>query len=595
MSVLALATVLMAAAVIAVPVFKRIGLGSVLGYLAAGACLGPAGLGVVTDVDNILHFADLGVVLLLFIIGLELQPSRLWTMRRPVFGLGGTQVVLSAVPIGLAAWFAGLHPAVAVLVGLALALSSTAFALQLLAEKNQLTTKHGRAAFSILLFQDIAAIPILALTPLLGLQDTASPDFVDTALAAATVVAAVAAVVIGGRYVLRHVFRIIAATRIREVFTAAALLTVVGTALLMEQVGLSMGLGAFLAGVLLANSEYRHELEADIEPFKGLLLGLFFIAVGMSVDLRLIGERPALVAGLVVGLLLLKAAVLYGVGRLYCETESSARQLALAIPQGGEFAFVIFTAAVGAGVMDTGTSDLLVAVVSLSMAATPLLAGVHDVVLRTRGRPAASAAYDTPDPEEHPVIIAGFGRFGQIVGRILRARKIGFTALEASPAQVDFVKKFGNKVYYGDASRLDLLRAAGADRAAAFVLAIDDIDASLRTAETVTRHFPTLKIYARARNRAHAYKLMELGITVIRRETLHSSLDMARVLLKDLGLPDFDAEKTVETFRQHDEQRLHAHFDMRNDEDRMAELAKEWAKELEELFEQDSAREPAQR
>jgi len=595
MSVLALATVLMAAAVIAVPISKRLGLGSVLGYLAAGAALGPAGLGLVHDVDNILHFAELGVVLLLFIIGLELQPSRLWTMRRPVFGLGGAQVAVSAIPIGLAAWSAGLPPATALVVGLALALSSTAFALQMLAEKNQLTTKHGRAAFSILLFQDIAAIPILALTPLLGLPDGASPGLAETAIAVARVVAVVFAVVVGGRYLLRHVFRVIAATGIREVFTAAALLTVVGTALLMELVGMSMGLGAFLAGVLLANSEYRHELEADIEPFKGLLLGLFFIAVGMSVDLRLIGERPALIAGLVAGLILFKAAVLYGLGRLYCETQTSARQLALAIPQGGEFAFVIFGVAVGAGVMDDGMSDLLVLVVSLSMAATPLLAGGHDILMRARRRPSAEATYDIPDPEAHPVIIAGFGRFGQIVGRVLRARKIGFTALEASPSQVDFVKKFGNKVYYGDASRLDLLRAAGADRAAAFVLAIDDVDASLRAAATVRKHFPNLKILARARNRNHAYKLMELGVEVIRRETLLSSLDMARVLLETLGLPAFEAEKTVQTFQKHDEQRLLAHFDMRDDEDRMAELAQEWAKELEELFEQDSARETARR
>ncbi len=595
MSILGLATVLMVAAVIAVPVAKRLGLGSVLGYLAAGAVLGPAGLGIVRDVDNILHFAELGVVLLLFIIGLELQPSRLWTMRRPVFGLGGAQVAVSALPIALAGWLAGLSPQAALVVGLALALSSTAFALQLLAEKNQLTTKHGRAAFSILLFQDIAAIPILALTPLLGPQDGAPPGAGETALAAAQVVAVVVAVVLGGRYLLRHVFRIVAASGIREVFTATALLTVVGTALLMQLVGLSMGLGAFLAGVLLADSEYRHELEADIEPFKGLLLGLFFIAVGMSVDLRLVGTQPTLIAGLVAGLVALKGIVLYGLGRLYCETDASARQLALAIPQGGEFAFVIFGVAVGAGVMDSGIADLLVLVVSLSMAVTPLLMAAHDIVLRGRGKPAAADGYEPPDPEEHPVIIAGFGRFGQIVGRVLRARKIGFTALEASSDQVDFVKKFGNKVYYGDASRLDLLRAAGADRATAFVLAIDDVDSSLRTASTVARHFPRLKIYARARNRAHAYKLMELGVEVIRRETLLSSLDLARALLEGLGLPEYDAEKTVQTFRRHDEQRLHAHFDMRDDEDRMAQLAQEWAKELEQLFEQDAADEAARR
>lgn len=591
MSVLGLATILMIGAVIAVPIAKRLGLGSVLGYLAAGAVLGPAGLGIVSDVDSILHFAELGVVLLLFIIGLELQPSRLWTMRRPVFGLGGAQVGITGALLTLIGWLAGLAPETALVVGLALALSSTAFALQLMAEKNQLTTRHGRAAFSILLFQDLAAIPILALTPLLGPQDGVPMALDQVALGGAKVVAVIAAVVLGGRYLLRHAFRLIAATRIPEVFTAAGLLTVVGTALLMQQVGLSMGLGAFLAGVLLAESEYRHALEADIEPFKGLLLGLFFIAVGMSVDLRLLGQQPLLITGLVLALIAVKVAVLFGLGRLYCSTTASTRQLALTISQGGEFAFVIFGVATGANAMGQDLADLLVLVVSLSMAVTPLLIGANDLATRMLRAPEQGRPFDVPEPEEQQVIIAGFGRFGQIVGRVLRARKIRFTALEISPAQVDFVNRFGNKVYYGDASRIDLLRAAGVDRAAAFVLAVDDVDASVRTAEVVTRNFPKLPVYARARNRAHAYKLMELGVRIIRRETLLSSLDLARELLLGLGLPEREVDRTVDTFRRHDERRLQAHYEMRNDEARLAELAQEWAKELEELFEQDAAEE----
>jgi glutathione-regulated potassium-efflux system ancillary protein KefC/glutathione-regulated potassium-efflux system protein KefB len=589
MSVLALATILMAAAVIAVPVSKRLGLGSVLGYLAAGVVLGPAGLGITGDVEGILHFAELGVVLLLFVIGLELQPSRLWVMRKPVFGLGGAQVALTATLLALAAWLAGLSAGTAAIVGLALALSSTAFALQIMAERNELTTRYGRAAFSILLFQDLAVIPMLALMPLLAVREGAAMDAADMLAATAKVVVVLAAVGVGGRYLLRHVFRLVAATQIREVFTAMALLTVVGTALLMEAVGLSMALGAFLAGVLLADSEYRHALEADIEPFKGLLLGLFFIAVGMSVDLGLLIRQPLTIAGIVFGLLAIKAAVLYGLGKIYCRGAEPARHLALVLSQGGEFAFVIFGVASGVGVLERGLADLLILAVTTSMVATPLLLAVHDAGMRRFRNPPADDGMEQPELEENRVIIAGFGRFGQIIGRILRARKIGFTALEVSPDQVNFVRKFGNKVYYGDASRLDLLRAARADKATAFVLAIDDVEASIRTAETVLTHFPNLTVYARARNRNHAYRLMEKGVRIIGRETFLSSLDMARAVLEGLGLPTYEAARTVETFRAHDEERLHSHYEMRDDEDRLAELAREWATELEDLFEQDSA------
>ncbi|MDH3640248.1 MAG: monovalent cation:proton antiporter-2 (CPA2) family protein, partial [Gammaproteobacteria bacterium] len=424
MSVLTEAVVFLGAAVVAVPVFKRLGFGAVLGYLTAGIVIGPAGLGIIRDVDNILHFAEFGVVLLLFVIGLELQPSRLWVMRKSVFGLGGAQVLVSAVLLGTAALLLGLDPTAAVVVGFGLSLSSTAFALQMLAEKKQLTTRHGRTSFSILLFQDLAVIPLLALIPLLG--GGGEPGGVDRALVFAIIkaVAVIVVVVVGGRYLIRYVFRFIAATETHEVFTALALLTVIGTALLMHWVGLSMALGAFLAGVLLADSEYRHALEADLEPFKGLLLGLFFIAVGMSVNLALIRSEFLQVMGLVVGLLLLKVLVLFGIGRVSGMSARSASSLAAALPQGGEFAFVIFGVAVAAGVLSRDLVGLLIVVVTLSMVLTPFLfSGNALIQSRLAGRPATD--YEHPDEQENHVIIAGFGRFGQIVARILRAKRIG--------------------------------------------------------------------------------------------------------------------------------------------------------------------------
>lgn len=573
--------ILLASAVITVPIAGRLGLGSVLGYLIAGALIGPWGLGLISNVDDMLHFAEFGVVLLLFVIGLELQPSRLWVMRRSVFGLGSAQVLGTAAIIAAVATAAGLDWRTALVAGLGLALSSTAFALQILAERNELTTRRGRAAFSILLFQDLAAIPILALIPLLA------PAAIDTDggqlwLDGLRIVGAFVLVAVIGRYALRYLLRAVAVTRIREIFTATALLTVVATALLMEEVGLSMALGAFLAGVLLADSEYRHALEADIDPFKGLLLGLFFIAVGMSINFGLVLDEPWLVLGLVGLLFAIKMPVLYGLGRLQGLRTAGARGLAAVLPQGGEFGFVIFGVAVGAGVMMPETSDLLILVVSLSMAATPFLVIAGDK-LGPAKQADAVPAYDEP-PEHNQVIIAGFGRFGQVVGRLLRAKRIPFTALEISPAQVDFVKKFGNKVYYGDASRLDLLRAAGADDASIFVIAIDDVDASLRTAETVTENFPNVTVYARARNRQHAYQLMDYGVKHLARETFVSGLELATDVLKGLGLPDRDAQRAAKVFREHDERRLYAHYDIHEDEERMQQAAREAAQELEELF-----------
>jgi glutathione-regulated potassium-efflux system protein KefB len=591
MDLLIKAAIFFAAAVIVVPVFKKLGLGSVLGYLAAGAAIGPTGLALIADVDAISHVAEFGVVLLMFVIGLEVQPQRLWTSRSKVFGLGGLQVLLTAALIGGVVYLFGIPIQTATVVGLGLALSSTAFALQTLAERNELSTRHGRAAFAILLFQDVATIPILSMVPLLSGNGLESD--VPIWLAVLKVVGAVVAVVVGGQFLLRPVLRAMAGTRIPELFTATALLIVTGTALVMNFVGLSMALGAFLAGVLLANSEYRHELEADIEPFKGLLLGLFFISVGMGLNLRLVVDAPLTIAGFVIALLGAKFVALYLLGRAWGLDRSTSKDLGVSIAQGGEFAFVIFGAAVTAGVMSTGQNELLVLVVSLSMGVSPLFSIANDK-LTAKFAPKKPKPYETLPGDENPVIIAGFGRFGQITGRVLAARKIPFTALDASAEQVDFVKRFGNKVYYGDASRLDLLRAARADAATIFVLAIDDVEASVRTAQTVTKHFPHLKIYARARNRQHAYRLMDLGVTLIQRETFLSALDTTRDVLLGLGLSRADVDRTIRTFKEHDVQRLFEHYNHYGDDQKMQALGKAGARELEEMFERD-AREAAER
>jgi glutathione-regulated potassium-efflux system protein KefB len=586
MSFMQQALIFLAAAVVAVPVFKRLGLGSVLGYLAAGMVIGPWGAGFISNVESILHFAELGVVLLLFLIGLELQPSRLWEMRRSVFGLGGLQVLGTGAVLAGVGLLLGLRLPTALIVGLGLSLSSTAFALQLLAEKNELPTEHGRASFGILLFQDLAVIPLLALLPLLG--EATAPSTEPGWVSVLKVVGVLAGVVLGGRYVLRPVFRFVASLHSQELFTATALLLVVGTALLVSQVGLSMALGAFLAGVLLADSEFRHELEADIEPFKGLLLGLFFIAVGMSVNIGLLASGPVRVVALVLGLVLLKALVLFALGKWAFKSNEPALSLAVVISQGGEFAFVLFGLAVGFRVMERELADLLVVVVSLSMAVTPVLFLLYARFVRPRFHKAARREFDVLPEEENPVIIAGFGRVGQVVGRVLRAKRIGFTALDASSEHIDFLKNFGNtKIYYGDASRLDLLRAARAEHAKVFVLAIDDVEASMRTAETVRQHFPHLTIFARARNRQHAYRLLNLGITHVMRETYAGSIEMTGEVLQELGLTWSDTKTALDRFRQHDEALLLSTYKHHGDVKVLREMANKARQELEELFQQD--------
>ena len=578
----------LAAAVVAAPLAKLLRIGNVLGYLLVGVLIGPFGLGFVYsvyEVSSVLHFAEFGVVLLLFLIGLELRPKRLWAMRAAIFGLGGAQVGITALLLALIAMATGLVWPAAIFAGLALSLSSTAFALQVLEEKGELALRHGRMAFAVLLFQDLVAIPLIALTPLFAVtaRGKAPPMEIITALKA---IGVILVVVVVGRYVLDGLIRIIARTRVKEAMTACALLTVVGVTLIMEQAGLSASLGAFIAGVLLANSDYRHEIQADIAPFEGLLLGLFFTAIGMSLNLRLVVESPNLVLAIVVGLLAIKSAVLFLLGRRAGLDAGPSRRLALAIAQGGEFAFVLFTTGAAAGVIEQPVADLLSVAVTLSMAATPLLLLIDEML---SPKAVVARAFDAMPENDGHVVIAGFGRVGQIVARILLAKKIPFTALNSDPQHVDAVRKFGARAFYGDASRPEILDAAQTGKARAFVLAIDNVEASLRTAEMVKQRYPHVPIYARSRHRRHTHQLMDLGIQVIRRETFLSSLDLTREVLRGLGLSERDVRFAVDTFMAADRKRLYEDYKHYTDLEKLQERAKSHTQELEGIFAQDAA------
>ena len=585
---LAQTALLLGAAVIAVSIFRLLRLSSILGYLAAGMVIGPWGLGLVRDVPSVMSFAEFGIVLLLFIIGLELQPTRLWVMRRIVFGFGLAQVFLCAVLLGATAWLLGQSLGPALLIGFGLSLSSTPLVLQMLAERQQLKSPPGRAAFGILLFQDLAVLPALAALPLLA-PSLPSMSGGMGVLLGAKLLAVMGAIVVGGRLLLRPALRVVASLKVSEVFTAAALLTVILTAILARGTGLSMSLGAFLAGVLLADSEFRHELEADLEPFKGLLLGLFFIAVGMAADLDLLRSAPLKVLVVTGSFLAIKTLAVTALGKLAGQSTRSAWKLGFTLPAGGEFAFVLFTLAARERIIGDETAYLLVLSVTLSMMLGPLLLIAHDALLdRLLTEP--PRPFDGIDEKENRVIIAGFGRFGQIIARVLTARRIKFTALDSNQTHVDFVRRFGNEVYYGDASRLDLLRAAGAENAAIFVLAIDDIDASIRAAELVKEQFPRVKILARARNRQHAFALKDIGVRYIVRETYASSLEMAGAVLEALGDTKANARATVKKFRVHDEATLEAQYAVKEDETKFFATSREAAKQLEQLFEADEAK-----
>ncbi|MEM8815589.1 MAG: monovalent cation:proton antiporter-2 (CPA2) family protein [Pseudomonadota bacterium] len=572
------------AALLFVPVSRRLGLGSILGYLAGGIVIGPFGLGLIKDPEHILHFAEFGVVLLLFVVGLELKPARLWVLRKMVFGLGALQVVLSAVVIASVALAFGIERQSAVIVGLILALSSTAFVLQMLAEQKQLTTLHGRASFSILLFQDLAAIPLIAFLPLFALSGQ-NNGFDPVAFAIGF--AALGGLVVGGRYLLRPLLRLASFTRIPEMFTATALLVVIGSALLMDLAGLSMVLGAFIAGMLLADSEYRHQLEGDIAPFKGLLLGLFFIAVGMTVNLGLLLENPARIAAIVALLMIAKALVLFPLALWFGMPDGKrALRVAVLLSQGGEFAFVLLGIAARESMLAPTLIDELILAVALSMLLTPLFYFAIDRPEEQR----QDGAHDIPEGENTPVIIAGFGRVGQIVGRTLHAVERSFTALDLDPQQVDTVRRFGNRVHYGDATRLDVLRAAGAERAKVLVLVLADMETSLKVAETVKEHFPNLKIVARARNRRHAHKLMDVGVDHIMRDTLLSSVAMAEFVLEDLGLKHDEAQHVAKTFLERDETLLREQHAVHDQEEKLIQSAREASEELAALLKNDLPR-----
>lgn len=580
------ATVFLGSAVVTVPIFKRLGLGSVLGYLAAGMLIGPYAFGLIDEVEEILHFAELGVVFLLFIIGLELQPSRLWEMRKSVFGLGGLQVGTTALILAGSGIAFGLSFKAATIAGLALSLSSTAFVLQILAEKNQLAAPHGKAGFGILLFQDLIVIPIMAVMPLLA--DEGGGNAVPAWPTIAKVVLVFVVVILMAKYLMRPVFKLVAGVRSHEIFTAMALLIVIGTALVMQAIGLSMALGAFLAGVLLADSEYRHALEADIEPFKGLLLGLFFIAVGMSADLNLLLQKFPLIIALVIGLMTVKGFILFLLGKWFKLSGPSSGALATTLPQGGEFAFVLFGVATGFSVLDKNTADLLILVVTVSMILTPLLVLANEQICKGKPSDDADKPFDDLTGSEGDIIIAGFGRFGQIISRVLTAKKIPFTALEVNPQQVDFVRKFGNKIHYGDACRLDTLRAAGLENAKVLVIAVDKPETSMKIVEAVQTNFPHVRIYARAYDRLHAYRLMDKGIQEIERETFHSSLQMACSVLQGLGYTYSAALQATETFRNHDLKTLRESYQYHGDLNALTDRAKRAAKELEALFNQEA-------
>ena len=576
--------VYLAAAVLAVPLARLAGLGAIIGYLGAGIAIGPFGLALVTDAQTMLHVAEFGVVLMLFLVGLELEPQRLWSLRRPIFGWGSLQLLGSAALLCALAMAFGVDWRLALVAALALGMSSTAIGLAVLNERNLMSTSAGQSVLSVALFQDVAAIPILALLPLLATStDAGSGGGWRDALAA---VAVVAAIVLGGRLVLRPALRWIARSDTPEIFTAASLLLVVATAALMQSVGLSMALGAFLAGVLLAESEYRRELETDLEPFKGLLLGLFFIAVGMSVDFAVVLQHPALVAAVVAGFLAVKALVLWAMARAMPVPLAERPVFVILLAQGGEFGFVVLQTAQGAGAVRAADASLLVAAIALSMLLTPLLlvAANHFWAAHLERHGKADGPAEISEQQQAPIIIAGFGRYGQIVGRLLAANGMAATVLEHNADRIESLRKFGWKAFYGDATRLDLLRVAGAGKARIFVLAIDDVEQSVQCATLVREHFPRCTIVARARNAAHFSRLRQLGLVYVERETLDSSLMSGRSVLELAGMTAHEARTQAMKFRRHSIELLEEMLPHFSDESRLIAIAKQGRQQLEQTW-----------
>jgi len=593
------AMIYLAAAVVMVPIAKKIGLGSVLGYLIAGILIGPAVLSFVgKEGQDLMHFAEFGVVMMLFIIGLELEPELLWKLRKSIIGLGGLQVLLSAVIIGSIALFFGLPWQQALALGMILSLSSTAIVLQTLNEKGLMKTSAGQSSFSVLLFQDIAVIPMLAFFPLLATlpkvyeDNHASTTLIDGLpgwMQTLAVLASVSLIIVAGRYLIRPLFRVVAATRLREVFTATALLLVVGIAVLMTQVGLSPALGTFLAGVVLANSEYRHELESDIDPFKGLLLGLFFIAVGASIDFNLILDQPGIIFALVAALVLVKAFVLFVLGRFFKLGLDQNLLFAFALSQVGEFAFVLFSFSLQEGILPKSTIDIMVAVVAISMAITPLILLLNEKFIQPNFGVKEKGDEREADgiEEQHSVIIAGFGHFGNTIGRFLRAHNINATLLDNDPDRVEVLRKMGFKVYYGDASRHDLLQAAGAEKAKLIIIAIDSPEKRLEMVDTIKKHFPHLRMLVRATNRYDTYDLMNAGMLHVYRETIDTALRVGVDTMKFLGYRAYSAQRAARTFLKMDEANLKKLASIQDKEEYILS-ARFHIEEMEKMLQQDS-------
>lgn len=601
------AFIYLTATVLSVPLAKRLGLGSVLGYLIAGVIIGPFVLGLVgEEQSDVMHFAEFGVVMMLFLIGLELQPSLLWKLRGSILGMGGVQVTATTIVIAGICMALGLSWRMALAIGMILALSSTAIVLQTLNEKGLMKTEAGQSCFSVLLFQDIAVIPMLALLPLL-----ASPELLESLVAAGQhatesqhegftaslagwqqallVIGVVGAIILAGRFLLRPVFRIIAETRLHEVFTAAALLIVVGIALLMQWIGLSPALGTFLAGVVLAESEYRHELETDLDPFKGLLLGLFFIAVGASIDFQLLLDQPWIILGCVLGLVVIKFLVLFLLAVSFKIERSQNLLFSFALAQGGEFAFVLFSFTLQAHVLSSELVQLSIVVVALSMITTPLLMMVNEFLIQPRfgDRGKKEDEADVIDEQDNPVIVAGFGRFGQIATRLLQVNHIRATVLDHDPSQIEMLRRYGQKVFYGDASRIDLLRSAGAEQAKLLIVAIDNKEQALELIKHVRKHFPHLKILARAIDRGHAYELMKLEVDSVHRETFSSSLELGITALQMLGFRAHHAHRLAQNFRHYDEASLKKLYKLWGDEKAHIQGAKQHLNEVEKLLKSD--------
>lgn len=552
--------ILLGAATIAVPIFRRLGLGSVLGYLAAGVIIGPI-LRIIVDGESILHVAELGVVLLLFVIGLELKPSRLWSMRRDIFGLGSSQVILCGAALTSLVLLTGQSWQVSVVVGLGFALSSTAIAMQILNETGDFSRKYGQKSFSILLFQDIAIVPLLALVALLAPHDGTDGDtsnWLDASLELGIAVACVAFLILAGRYLLSPMFRILANSKAREIMTIAALLVVLGAAALMEFAGMSSAMGAFIAGVMLAESSYRHQLEADIEPFRGLLMGLFFMAVGMSLNLSIVLENWLLIISTALLFMLIKAVIIYGLGRIFGLDHSVATRTAMLLPQHGEFAFVLFTAAVAANLMDTTYASILTAIATVTMALTPLTVALAPRLIPKRITEEIQEDFSSATGN---VLLISFGRFGQVVSQLLLAERIDVTIIDNNAERIRSAAKFGFKIYYGDGRRIDVLRAAGLERARMVIICTDGAAPTLQVSDLVQEHAPQARVFVRSFDRSHSIELRKRNVDFEIRESVESAMRLGTEALRGLGVEEDRVEEIAIDVRQRDELRLQMQVD----------------------------------